>query len=147
MSLAVVGENRQEKNRVGMEVQSLQVVMVENRKEELRKGRHQTGGDGAHEERVEGASFVLGKGGANLEHGRPVVALRRHHLARPSKVILQHIRRFQSRRVPCSSRGLVRHHALLRCRVGVDLGISEARGIGARKGIWAMTGGSKGSKA
>ena len=38
MSLAVVGENRQEKNRVGMEVQSLQVVMVENRKEELRKG-------------------------------------------------------------------------------------------------------------
>ena len=68
MSLTVVGENRQEKNRVGMEVQSLQVVMAENRKEELRKGRHQTGGDGANEERVEGASFVLGKGGTNIEH-------------------------------------------------------------------------------
>ena len=93
MSLAVVGENRQEKNRVGMEVQSLQVVMAENRKEELGKGRHQTGGDGAHEERVEGASFILRKGRANLERGRPVVALRRHHQAREGQVLLQHVRR------------------------------------------------------
>ena len=38
MSLVVVGENCQEKNRVGMEVQSLQVVMVEHGKEELEKG-------------------------------------------------------------------------------------------------------------
>ena len=37
MSLTVVGENRQEKNGVGMEVQGLQIVMVKNRKEELGK--------------------------------------------------------------------------------------------------------------
>ena len=38
MSLVVVGEDRQEKNGVGMEVQGSQIVMVENRKEELEKG-------------------------------------------------------------------------------------------------------------
>ena len=88
MSLAVVGENRQEKNGVGMEVQGLQIVMVKNGKEELGKRGHQTGGDGAHEERVEGAPSALRKGGADLERGRPVVALRRHHLAHPSKTLL-----------------------------------------------------------
>ena len=88
MSLTVVGENRQEKNRVGMEVQSLQVVMAENRKEELGKGRHQSGSDGAHEERVESASLVLGKGGANLDCRHPVAALRRRHQAREGEILL-----------------------------------------------------------
>ena len=37
VSLTIVGENRQEKNRVGVEVQSLQVVLAKNSKEELRK--------------------------------------------------------------------------------------------------------------
>ena len=40
MSLAIVGENRQEKDRVGVEMQSLQVVLAENSKEELRERRH-----------------------------------------------------------------------------------------------------------
>ena len=37
MSLTIVGENRQEKNRVGVEVQSLQVVLAKNNEEELGK--------------------------------------------------------------------------------------------------------------
>ena len=73
MSLAVVGENRQEKNGVGMEVQGLQIVMVKNGKEELGKRGHQTGGDGAHEELVEGASIVLRKGGATLSAAAPLL--------------------------------------------------------------------------
>ena len=91
MSLAVVGEYLQEKNRVGMEVQSLQVVMVENRKEELRKGRHQTSDDGANEEQTEGAPLAFREGRAGLEHLRPVDALRRHHLAHLGKACLRHI--------------------------------------------------------
>ena len=124
----------------------MQVVMAENGKKELGKGRHQTGSDGAHEERVEGAPFALRKGRTNIEHGCPIVALRRHHLARQGKVLPRHIRRIQSGRVPCSDRGLARRHALLGCRFGVDLGISEARRIGARKGMWAMTGEGKEGK-
>ena len=60
MSLTIVGENLQEKNRVGVEVQSLQVVLMKYSKEELGKGRHQTGDDGAHKERVEGAPLASG---------------------------------------------------------------------------------------
>ena len=41
MSFAILGENRQEKDRVGVEMQSLQVVLVENDMEELRERRHQ----------------------------------------------------------------------------------------------------------
>ena len=138
MSLAIIGENRQKKNGVGMEMQGLQILLVNNGKEELGKRGHQTGGDGAHEELVEGAPFALRKGGAGLEHGRPVVALRRHHLARPSKILLRHSQRIQGGQVPCSGWGLARRHALLGCRVGVDLEISEARRTGARKEIWAV---------
>ena len=71
MSLAIVGENCQEKNRVGVEMQGLQVVLVKNSKEELKKRRHQTGDDGAHKERVEGAPLAFRLGGAGLEHIAP----------------------------------------------------------------------------
>ena len=59
-----------------MEVQSLKVVMAEDGKEEFREGRHQTGDNGAHEERIEGASLALREGRTSLEHLRPVDALR-----------------------------------------------------------------------
>ena len=38
MSLAVIGENCQKKNRVGMEVQSLQVVVAKKEKKNSEKG-------------------------------------------------------------------------------------------------------------
>ena len=95
MSLAIIGENCQKKNRVGVEVQSLKVVMAEDGEEELRKGRHQTGSNGAHKERIEGAPLALRKGGAGLEHLCPVDALHRHHPAHPGKARLRHIRRVQ----------------------------------------------------
>ena len=50
MSLTIVGEDCQKKDGVGMEVQSLNIVVAKDREEELEKGRHQTGDDGAHEE-------------------------------------------------------------------------------------------------
>ena len=88
MSLTIVGENRQEKNRVGVEVQSLQVVLAKNSKEELEKRRHQTGDDGAHKERVEGSPLAYRLGGAGLEHSPPLVALRHHHQAREGEILL-----------------------------------------------------------
>ena len=74
MSLTIVGEDRQKKDGVGMEVQSLKVVVAEDREEELRKRRHQTGDDGAHEERIEGAPSAFRESRAGLEHRRPVDA-------------------------------------------------------------------------
>ena len=112
MSLAVVGENRQEKNRVGVEVQSLQVVLVKNNKEELGKRRHQTGDDGAHKERVEGAPLAFRLGEAGLEHSRPLVALRHRHQAREGEVLLRHVRGIQSWRVPGPGWSLTRLHGL-----------------------------------
>ena len=47
MSLVIVGEDCQKEDGVGVEVQSLKVIMAEDRKEELREGRHQTGNNGA----------------------------------------------------------------------------------------------------
>ena len=38
MSLTIIGEDCQKKDRVGMEVQSLKVIVVEDREEELKKG-------------------------------------------------------------------------------------------------------------
>ena len=75
MSLAIVSENRQEKKRVGVEMQSLQVVLADNSKEELGERRHQTGDDGAHKERIEGAPLALRLVGAGLEHSHPLAAL------------------------------------------------------------------------
>ena len=112
--------------------------MAEDGVEELGEGRHQARSNGAYKERVKGAPSALRSGTAGLERGRPVDALRRHHLARPSKILLRHSRRIQGGRVPCSGWGLARRHALLGCRVVVDLEISEARRTGARKGISAV---------
>ena len=125
----------------------MQVVMAEDREEELRERRYQTGSNGTYEERVQGAPLGLRRGGAGLEHLRPIDALRRHHPAHPGKARLRHVRRVQGGRIPSFGRGLARRHDLLGCAVEVDLKISEAERKGARKGIWAMTGGSKGSKA
>ena len=125
----------------------MQVVMAEDREEKLRKGRHQTGSNGAYKERIEGAPLALRKGRAGLEHLCPVDTLRRHHPAHPGKARLRHIRRDQGERVPSFGRGQARRHVLLGRAVDEDLKISEAETKGARKGIWAMTEGSKGSKA
>ena len=54
----------------------MKVIVAEDRDEELRKRRHQTGDDGAHDERVEGAPLALRLVGADLEHSRPLAALR-----------------------------------------------------------------------
>ena len=57
--LAIVGEDRQEKNGVGMEMQRLQPEVVEDLEKEIRKGGNQPGGDAAREEWEEGASLRL----------------------------------------------------------------------------------------
>ena len=41
MGLAIISKYREEKDIVGMEMQSLQLVMAEDREEELGEGRHQ----------------------------------------------------------------------------------------------------------
>ena len=46
---------------------------------------HQTGDNGAHEERIEGAPSAFRDGGAGLERFRPVDALRLRHLAHQGK--------------------------------------------------------------
>ena len=79
VSLTIVSKNRQEKNRVGVEVQSLQVVLVENSKEELRERRHQTSDNGAHKERIEGDPVAFRLVRAGLEHSRPLAALLHRH--------------------------------------------------------------------
>ena len=135
MSLAIVGEDCQKKDRVGMEMQSLKIIMAEDREEELRKGRHQTGDNGAHEERIEGAPLALREGKSGLEHLRPVDALRRRNLAHPGKARLRHVRRVQGRQIPSSGRGLARRHVKLGRADGVDLKISELGRRSTRKGI------------
>ena len=91
MSLTIVGKDCQKKDRVGMEVQSLNIIVAEDREEELREGRYQTGNNGAYKERIEGAPLALREGRAGLEHLRPVDALRRRHLAHPGKARLRHV--------------------------------------------------------
>ena len=63
-------------------MQSLQVVLAENNKEELRERRHQTGDNGAHKERIEGVPPAFKLVGAGLEHSHPLAALRHRHQAR-----------------------------------------------------------------
>ena len=118
-----------------MEVKSLNIVVAKDREEELGKWRHQTGDNGAHEERIEGAPLALREGRAGLEHLRPVDALRRRHLAHPGKSCIRHIRRVQGGRIPGSGRGLARRHVRLGRAGGVDLEISKEGRRGARKGI------------
>ena len=113
VSLTIVGENRQEKNRVGVEVQSLQVLQAKNNKEEHGKKRHQTGDDGAHKERVEGAPLAFRLVGAGLEHSRSHVALRHRPQVHEGEIPLRHIRGIHSWRVPSLVRGLARCHGLL----------------------------------
>ena len=48
--LAIVGEDGQEKDGVGMKMQRLQPEMAEDLIEEVREGRNQPGGDTAREE-------------------------------------------------------------------------------------------------
>src|SRR4051812_8537735 len=74
MRLAVVGEDRQEKDGVGLEMQSLQAVMAEDGEEELRERRHQARRNRGHEERIEGAPLAFRGIGADLEHLRPINA-------------------------------------------------------------------------
>ena len=69
----------------------MQVVLAKNSKEELGKGRHQPGDDGAHKEWAEGAPLAFRLVGADLEHGRPLVALR-HHQAREGEILLREVR-------------------------------------------------------
>ena len=135
MGLAVVSEYRQKKNGVGVEMQSLQVVMAEDREEKLGEGRHLARNNGAYKERIKGAPSALRGGGAGLEHLRPVDALRRRHLAQLGKASLGHIRQVQGRRVPSFSRRLARRHGFLGHAAGVDLEIWRKKGGGARKGI------------
>ena len=73
MSLTIVGEDRQKKDKVGVEAQSLKIIMAEDREEELRERGYQAGSKGAYEERIEGAPLALGKGGAVLEHLCPTM--------------------------------------------------------------------------
>src|SRR3954471_15804912 len=117
MRLAVVGKDRQEKDGVGVEMQSLQVVMAEDGEEELRERRHQARSNGAYEERIEGAPSALRGGGADLEHLR-----------------LRHVGRVQSRREPSFSRGLARRHGYLGQADGADMEALRKRGEAQERG-------------
>ena len=57
--LTVVGKDGQEEDRVGMEMQRLQPVVVEDFIKETREGRNQPDGDAAREEGEEGAPLRL----------------------------------------------------------------------------------------
>src|SRR4051812_41729363 len=121
MSLVVVGEDRQEEDGVGVEMQGLQVVMAEDGKEELRERGHQARSNGAYEERIEGAPMAHRGGGANLEHPRPVDALRRRHPVQPGEALLRHVGKVQGGGEPSFSRGLARRHDYLGQAGGADL--------------------------
>ena len=110
--MTVVSKNRQEENSVGVEMQSLQVVLAENNKEGLRERRHQTSDDGAHKERIEGAPPAFRLVGIGLEHSRPLAALHHRHQAREGKVLLRQVWGIQSRRVPCLGWGLARRRGV-----------------------------------
>src|SRR4051812_27287315 len=137
MRLVVVGEDRQEKDGVGVEMQSLQVVMAEDGKEELRKRRYQARCNGAHEERIEGAPLAFRGIGADLEHLRPVNALRRGHPVQQGEARLRHIGRIQSRQEPSFGRGPTRRHGYLGRAGGADLEAwrkgEEAQGRGSEQ--------------
>src|SRR3954470_12827816 len=134
MRLAVVGEDRQKKDGVGVEMQSLQVVMAEDGEEELRERRHQARSNGAYEERIEGAPSALKGGRADLEHLRPVDALRRRHPVQLGETRLRHVGRVQSRREPSFSRGLARRHGYLGQADGTDLEAWRKRGEAQERG-------------
>ena len=57
--LTVEGKDRQEKNGVGMEMEGLQPVMLEDCIEEVREGGNQASDDAAYKEGVEGALMCL----------------------------------------------------------------------------------------
>ena len=82
MSLAVIGEDCQEKDGIGVEMQGLQLIVAEEKEEELGEGRHQASSNGTYEERIEGAPLTLRDGGLALNTFAPLmpraVAIRRN---------------------------------------------------------------------
>src|SRR3954468_18497424 len=95
--------------------------MAEDREEEFGERRHQARSNGAYEERVEGAPSALRGSGADLEHLRPVDALRRRHPVQLGEARLRHLGRVQSRRKASFGRGLARRHGYLGQAGGADL--------------------------
>ena len=69
--LTLVGKDGQEEDRVGMEMQRLQPIVVEDFIKEIREGRNQPDGDAAREEGEEGAVLGLRHVGGKTELGLP----------------------------------------------------------------------------
>ena len=68
--LTVVGKDGQEEDRVGMKMQRLQPVVVEDFIKEIREGRNQPDGDAAREE----GKMVLSSGSGTSEASRSSVS-------------------------------------------------------------------------
>src|SRR4051812_43147486 len=108
--------------------------MAEDREEELGEWRHQARSNGAYKERIEGAPSALRGGGADLEHLRPVDALRRRHPVQLGEARLRHVGRVQSRREPSFSRSLARRHGYLGQADRADLEAWRERGEAPERG-------------
>ena len=78
--LAVEGEDGQEEDRVGMNVEHVEATMLENGIEEAGEGRNHPRADVVQEEGITGTVRGLRHGGGNLERGIPPFAIttRRH---------------------------------------------------------------------
>ena len=137
--LTVIGKDGQEEDRVGMEMQRLQPVVVEDFIKEIRKGRNQPDGDAAREEGEEGAPLRLRLVGRKPElRLPPFIALPRRQ--RRVEARLFSVTLGASR--AGSYQAGVEEDLTLRGAMGRRCGarlehICRYRWQGARKGIWS----------
>ena len=99
--LTVVGEDGQEEDRVGMEMQRLQPIVVEDFIKEIRERGDQPNGGAAREEGEEGDPFRLRLvGGEPKLRLPPLIALTRCQQAHGGEALLRDGGRLEGRLIP-----------------------------------------------
>ena len=130
--LTVLGKDGQEEDRIGMEMQRLQPIVVADFIKEIREGRNQPNGDAAREEGEEGAPLRLRLIGCKPKlRLPPLVALSRCQRVHGGEALLCDGGRLKSGLVPSRCRGSLdlarRHGRQMQSKVGADLEVAAAK--------------------
>ena len=103
--LTVEGEDRQEKDGVGMKMEGVDLIVTEDGVEDVGEGGNQPGNGATREEGVESAARGLRLGRADPKHSLLLLVTLRHHQAHGGQALLYHARRLMRGLVPGWRRG------------------------------------------